>query len=188
MATHSDIDTSLACSHAASLIAPASRLIGRLVRELAVAGRTEDTAHGGPTTYAPAHVGHSIFEFRRGAPNTPPQRFGFKKIAQRMIGVFLLHALCRLHSSGDVEGIDFVEDGGRLGWQSEFDEAGRRGKRREQKKNERGGAECWHQRHDLSLLPMSLSGLSKVANGNGRRRRICVRRHGEHLLFSADPW
>src|SRR6266403_2139799 len=93
--------------------------------------------------------------------------------------------LCAPASVGDVEGIDFVENGGRLGWQSEFSEAGRRGKRREQKKNERGAVECWHRRHDASVLPMSLSGSCKVANGNGWHRRICVRRHAEHLLFSA---
>src|SRR6266436_3246718 len=92
---------------------------------------------------AAARVRHSIFVFRRSAPNAPPQRLGFEKISQRMIGAILFHALGGFHGSRDVEGIDFVEDGGRLGWQSEFGEARRRGKGgSEQKGNERRVTEC----------------------------------------------
>jgi len=36
----------------------------------------------------------------------------FQEIAERMIGPFLFKALRVLHCSLEVEGIDFVEDGG----------------------------------------------------------------------------
>jgi len=45
-------DTSLACSRCRLADRAPGRLIGRLVHELAVAGRTEDTAHAGPTTHS----------------------------------------------------------------------------------------------------------------------------------------
>jgi hypothetical protein len=69
---------------------------------------------------AAPRVGHSIFEFRRGTPNSPPYRFGLEKIAQRMIGVFLFHALRCFDGSRKVKGINLVENGGRFGGQSEF--------------------------------------------------------------------
>jgi hypothetical protein len=104
-----------------------------------------------------------------------------------MIGVFLFHAPRGFHGSRDVEGIDLVENGGRLRRHGEFSEAGGRGKRSgSQKKYEHGTAERWYRKHEASLRSTSLSGSGKVANRNGWSKRICVRRHEKHLLFSAD--
>jgi hypothetical protein len=70
--------------------------------------------------WAPPGIAHSKPEIGGSTPEAPPQSFRFQQISERVIGPFLLHALRGFYCSIQVEGIDFVEDGGRLGRQSDI--------------------------------------------------------------------
>ena len=54
-------------------------------------------------------VGHAIFEFRRGAPNSPPQSVGFEQIAQRVIGLLFLDPLRVRDGRIQIEGVDLFD-------------------------------------------------------------------------------
>src|SRR5579863_9667281 len=64
--------------------------------------------------------GHSVAVVRRQAPDLPPARFGFEKIAEGMIGVLFLEML-RIGDRGfQIEGVDFFQRGGGGGRNGEF--------------------------------------------------------------------
>ena len=67
-----------------------------------------------------SRIGHSPFEIGRLAPDLPPERFVFEKIAERLIWLFLLHPARGFQGGQRVAGIDLSEDSDGLRRRGEF--------------------------------------------------------------------
>jgi hypothetical protein len=61
-------------------------------------------------------VGHAVLEFRGRAKDFPPQGFSLKQIAQRVVGLLSLQALCIRDRIIRIERVDFIDDGGSSAW------------------------------------------------------------------------
>lgn len=86
---------------------------------------------------AVARKSHAVLEFGRGAPDLPPESFGFQQVSDGVVGLLLLQTQSGLAAAVEVAGIDEVGGGQDLGGHAYFFRAGGGAKeeRREEKRS-----------------------------------------------------